>query len=388
MFYDNIYHFPSRSLFFAIPYLTLALVSCWALKGSTYYDVKKKGKYVSLFLLYLFFFGLRWHILSDSLAYEQEYITIQPIFNWHYIDEHSWWWDKGFVIFTMFTKLISNDFRFFVFVNTLIDITLFTICIKRYSCNFLITILAFLAFQGILTEINLFRNIKAILLFLISITYIENRKWYYFFALNLLGYTFHSSALLFLPMYWLLIIRLRFKYVAIIGGIFTIIYLLQLNIVENFILQYMPSEGAISNKLSFYLEDSDNTILTVGTFERILTLGLSIWVYYKTDNPSLKFTIFFNSFFVFYIAYSLFGFNLVFRDRIPYLFIFSYWFLYPYLFNYAKSRKKYLRYVFYALFFVKIYMSTNMCSAYYENILFDNVSTRHEREYLLYKDNK
>ena len=118
MFYDNIYHFPSRSLFFAIPYLTLALVSCWALKGSTYYDVKKKGKYVSLFLLYLFFFGLRWHILSDSLAYEQEYTTIQPIFNWHYIDEHSWWWDKGFVIFTMFTKLISNDFRFFVFVNT------------------------------------------------------------------------------------------------------------------------------------------------------------------------------------------------------------------------------------------------------------------------------
>ena len=385
MFYENIYDFPSRSFFFAIPYLILAMVSFWALKGSANYNVKKKGNYIFLILLYLFFFGLRWHVLSDSLAYEEEYNTIKPIFNWKYIDEHSWWWDKGFVIFTMFTKLVSNDFRFFVFVNTLIDITFFSVCIKRYSSNFLVTILAFLAFQGILTEINLFRNIKAILLFLISVKYIENRKWYYFLALNLLGYTLHSSALLFLPMYWLLRIKIRFKYVAIIIGIFTVIYLFQLNVIENLILQYMPSDGVISNKLTFYLEDSENTILSVGTFERILTLGVSIWVYYKTNNPSLKFTIFFNSFLVFYIAYSIFGFNPVFRDRIPNLFIFSYWFLYPYLFNYAKSRKIYLKYGFYALFFVKIYTSTNICSAYYENILFDNLSTRHEREYLLYK---
>ena len=124
MFYENIYDFPSRSFFFAIPYLILALVSFWALKGTTNYNVKKKGNYIFLLLLYLFFFGLRWHVLSDSLAYEEEYNTIKPIFNWKYIDEHSWWWDKGFVIFTMFTKLVSNDFRFFVFVNTLIANTL------------------------------------------------------------------------------------------------------------------------------------------------------------------------------------------------------------------------------------------------------------------------
>lgn len=150
MFYEDIYHFPSRSLFFAIPYLILALISFYALsKGKPGYDIKKKGTYIGLFLMFLFFFGLRWHTMSDSLAYEHEYNTIKPIFNWHYIDDHSWWWDKGFVIFTMITKLISNDFRFFVFVNTLIDISLFSICIKRYSNNYLITLMAFLAFQGI-----------------------------------------------------------------------------------------------------------------------------------------------------------------------------------------------------------------------------------------------
>ena len=387
MFYENIYDFPSRSIFFAIPYLILALVSFWVLKGTTNYNVKKKGNYIFLLLLYLFFFGLRWHVLSDSLAYEEEYNTIKPIFNWNYIDDHSWWWDKGFVIFTMFTKLVSNDFRFFVFVNTLIDITLFAVCIKRYSCNFLVTILAFLAFQGILTEINLFRNIKSILLFLFSIKYIENRKWYYFFPINLLGYTLHSSALLFFPMYWLLNIRFQLKYVIVVVSVITFIYLLQLNVIENLIFQYIPAEGVVSNKLNVYMDVDEESVLSIGTFERLITLLLSIWVYYKTNNPSKIFTILFNSFLVFYVTYSLFGFNPVFRDRIPYLFIYSYWFLYPFLFNYVVARRRYLRFIFYLLFFVKIYTSTCLSSAFYENVLFD-VSTRSQRYYLLYNDNR
>lgn len=385
MFYDDIYHFPAKSLYYALPYLALTVITIVLLsKGKRGYDDSMKKTYVLLFSVFLFFFGFRWHIMSDSLAYEQEYLTIAPVFNWHYIDLHSWWWDKGFVVFTMLTKLVSDDFRFFVFINALIDISLFTICIRRYSNNFLVTILAFLAFQGILTEINLFRNIKAILIFLISIRYIECRKWYYFFALNLIGYTFHSSALLFLPMYWLLNYKFKCKYVVVVVGIFTVIYLMQINVIEKTIIQFMPSDGVMSNKLNHYLTTSEDTILSIGTFERILTLGLSMWVYYKTDTPSKRFTIFFNSFLVFYITYSIFGFNQVFRDRIPYLFIYSYWFLYPFLFSYVVSRNKYMKYVFYSLFLLKVYTSTCLCTAYYENVLFD-VSTRSQREYLLYK---
>lgn len=385
MFFNDIYHFPAKSIFFALPYLVLTLISFIALNGRQQNDSKNKSIYICLFLLFLFFFGFRWHIMSDSLAYEQEYLTLKPVFSWHYIDVHSWWWDKGFVVFTMLTKLISDDFRFFVFINALIDISLFVICIRRYSSNYLVTVMAFLAFQGILTEINLFRNIKAILLFLISIRYIENRKWYYFFGINLLGYTFHSSALLFFPMYWILNVKLKLKYVVAVMSVFTIIYLFQINIMENYIYQYMPTDGVMSNKLNAYLGNSTDTVLSIGTFERLLTLCVGLWVYYKTDNPPRLFTIFFNSFLVFYVAYSLFGFNEVFRDRIPYLFIYSYWFLYPYLFSYIVSRKKSMKYVFYALFFLKVYTSTCLCSAYYENILINDVSTRSQRNFLLYK---
>ena len=147
----------------------------------------------------------------------------------------------------------------------------------------------------------------------------------------------------------------------------------------------MPTDGVMSNKLNAYLDNSTDTVLSIGTFERLLTLCVGLWVYYKTDNPPRLFTIFFNSFLVFYVAYSLFGFNEVFRDRIPYLFIYSYWFLYPYLFSYIVTRKKSMKYAFYALFFLKVYTSTCLCSAYYENILINDVSTRSQRNFLLYK---
>ena len=71
------------------------------------------NKLLTTFVLFLLFFGFRWHVLSDSLAYYDEFQKIEPIFDWKYIDEHSWWWDKGYVIFTMIIKLFCDNFYLF-----------------------------------------------------------------------------------------------------------------------------------------------------------------------------------------------------------------------------------------------------------------------------------
>lgn len=382
MLYNNIHLFPEKSFYYSIPYLLIAFITFFLLyNGTKGYDPNKKKSYIILFVLHLIFWGLRWHIMTDTLAYEVEFYTIKPIFTWTYLEEHSLWWDKGFVLFAMLSKLINPSFQFFIFINTLIDLILFSLCLKKYSTNFAITILAFLAFQGILTEINLLRNIKAILIFIYSIQYIEKRDLKLFIILNFIGYTFHASAIMFFPMYWILNKQYKLKYILILSILATIIYLSELNIVEQLIIQLMPTSGVISNKLTAYLTTSDESKLSIGTIERILTLILAIWVYYKTPNRSTQFTIFFNTFLCFYILYALFGFNLVFRDRIPYLFIFSYWFIYPYLFSFFTKKRHYLKYIFYSLFIMKIYTSTNMCSAYYENIISKEL-TRSQRSYL------
>lgn len=384
MFSNSIYSFPEKSLLYSVPYLLLALVSFVLLcKGKKEYN--KKFSYITLIIVHLVFWGLRWHIMSDTLAYEIEFDTINPVFSWKYIETHSWWWDKGFVLFTMIVKLINPSFAFFVFINSLVDILLFSLCLKKYSNYFLISILAFLAFQGILSEVNLLRNMKSILLFLLSIKDIENRRLISFLLINFVGYTFHSSALLFFPMYWILNRHYKFRFIIVISIFITAIYLLGLNPIEQFIIQYLDIYGGELKKLNTYITTySDDIPLSIGTLERLLTLVLVMWTYYKSEKRSSQFTIFFNSFICFYILYALFGFNSVFRDRIPYLFIYSYWFIYPYIFVFFVSKKRGLKFAFYFLFFMKIYTSTNICSAYYENIMF-KVTSRQQREYLIRK---
>ena len=45
MFFNDIYHFPAKSIFFALPYLVLTLISFIALNGRQQNDSKNKSIY-------------------------------------------------------------------------------------------------------------------------------------------------------------------------------------------------------------------------------------------------------------------------------------------------------------------------------------------------------
>lgn len=379
---NNISNWPIRSLYYALPYLVLGLL-VFFVGYREIWGRKRIGpkRLVFIFITFLFFFGLRWHIMSDTLAYEEEYYSFTTNFNWKYINDHSWWWDKGFVVFAMFCKIISPNFFFFVFVNTLVDITLFSLCLKKYKVNISILILSFLAFQGILQEINTMRNIKAILLFVYSISYIYDRRILKYLTINFIGFFFHSSALLYFPMYWILNRKYSIKVLLPALVIITIIYLANNNFLQDYLISFVFSgESYVSEKVINYLGSSEEQTISLGFIERLLTLTLCLLVYNKQKRNTFNLIVI-NSFFVFYFLYAIFGFNFVFRDRIPYLFIFAYWFLYPYLFDNYGRRGAIYKFAFLALLFGKIYLSTRICSAYYETVLFHE-TTRTQRQYL------
>lgn len=385
---DNFRTLPIYSFIYTIPYLIL-----WLFVFMIGYDVivRKKpnetfsnNKLVTIFLAFLLFFGLRWHIMTDSIAYYYEYRNISPILEWNYIESHSQWWDKGFVVFTMITKLISNDFLFFVFVNSLIDFILLFICIKKYSINIPLSCLLFLSFQGILIEINLFRNIKAILLFIYSLSYINKKQFIKFAICNGIGFTLHASALIYFPMYWILRYRYNTKVIIIFSAVLTTLYLLGNNLLKDYVFLIAEGDnGTATSKLLYYATNFESHVFTLGTIERIGTLILSIYVYNKVNKDDNYFKLFFNSYIIFYALYALFGFNEVLVDRIPTLFYFSYWFLYPYIYMYFKNNPV-IRKSILIFLIIKVYMSTNFCTALYENVLFDT-STIYERNILINK---
>ena len=375
--------FPLTSWTYTIPYFLLCFFIIFFSKN---FNIRNaidsenfnKKAYFFIFAVLTVFFGIRWYTLSDNIVYADEYNSIAPIFRWSYIEIHSWWWEKGYVIFAMCCKLITPDFHFFVFINTLIDFILLHQIIKRYSLNIPFTILLFLGFYGILMEINMMRNMKAILLFLLSIKHIEERNFIKFLLYNVIGFSMHSSAILFFPMYWLLRIELNKKFIATIAFVSTFIYVANIDITNgliNTILQALKQyDFSMIIKASAYYEQSETQALSLGTIERIITLVLALYAYFKQKKVNKQFIIFFNSYLIFFLAYSVFGNNEVFRDRFTTLFYYSYWFLYPHLAQFYKGKIKYfsLWITIYAM--LRIFMLTHNCAAYFETVFFHNTT--------------
>lgn len=283
LLFIDISQFRSYSFVYSIPYLILALILLIIGKRQVLMcetnDISRQSK-ILLYFIFLIFFGLRWHIFSDSMAYEDEFYNIKPIFMLSYLQDHSYWWDPGFVLFSMLSKLVSSNFFFFVFLNTLLDIFLFSICLKKYSHNITLTLICFLAFSGILTEINLMRNIKAILLFIISISYIKDRKLIPFLLLNTLGYFFHSSALLFIPMYWVLHRKYNLKLIILVCFFSSIIYLFGGDYIKNIITNFLSTDS-VAQKAFHYLDVEEENAFSIGNIERVITLLLGTYMVSK-----------------------------------------------------------------------------------------------------------
>jgi len=378
----DLHAYPVVSWIYTIPYFFLCAFVFILSKKTNIYNAYEKSfnrkAYLLLFAVLTVFFGSRWYLFSDNLAYAQEYLYITPTFKWNYIEIHSWWWDKGYLIFAMLCKMITPDFNFFVFVNTLIDFILFYYVVKKHSLNIPFTIILFLGFYGIIMECNMMRNMKAILLFLISIRYIENRNLLKFLLCNIIGFSMHASALFFFPMYWLLNKKINKRALVALAMIFLFIYIANIDIVNDLIktiiFKLKLYDFHSIDKVATYYDNSETQKLSLGTIERIITLGLAMYAYLKQKVVDKQFLIFFNSYILFFIAYSVFGFNEVFRDRFTTLFYYSYWFLYPYLAIFYKGKIKHFSLFVMIYAMLRIFMLTSNCAAYYETVFFHNSS--------------
>lgn len=382
-FPDSITAFPAFSILYSIPYLVLTgFVYVLGKPYASWYSVSKKADHVVALILSVFtlFFGLRWFVMSDTIEYYNLLKDVRPVYTLEYLNSFSGRLEPGFLILNMMCKSLGLGFHSFVLINSLIDFILLYACVKRYSINKPLTLLFFLAFNGILIEFNLMRNVKAMYLFLYSLQYIRDKKLVKFLVVNLIGLSFHTSAILFIPMYWILGKDYNLKFILTCVLITTGIYFLNKALLQDVILKYiMDIDGA--DKLQSHALNTDSTTFTFGTIERLMTLVLLLWMKYKEAESSPMFNILFNMFIIFYILFCLFGFNKVFTDRIPNLFLPVYWFIYPYIVTYYKRKIKPFYIFIITMVFLKVYIETHMCSAYYETVLFHS-TTIHERDVL------
>ncbi len=239
----------------------------------------------------------------------------------------------GFLYFTYFFKSIFPNYFVWVFINAAIDLFLLDIFFRRYSKYYVFGFIIFFAFGGMMIECNLMRNVKAILLFLISLKYLEERRILPYMLINLVGILFHSSAFLFIPMYFILN-KVWPKWlmwaIFIIGNA---LFLLHISYLEPLMLKMADIVGgrfAVQVKLYFAIDLYNQSYgISLGYIERVVTFLAIILFQNKLIEQRRSNCMFINAYVLYFFCFFYFSEIMIAVERLTLIFIFSYWILYP-----------------------------------------------------------
>lgn len=296
----------------------------------------KRNIYIFLISILVIFFGTRGYIGYDWYSYmpsfEKSQNIIELVKNGFVVGG----FEKGYQVYCAGIKLFTDNYLVFNFINTAIDFLLLYFIFKRYSRYPIFTLLIYFGVYGVAFEIDMIRNLKSILLFILSIKYIEDRKILPFAALNLLGFFFHSSSLIYFPMYFLLKINWNRLFIFVTFILGNIYYLLDKRLIIKSIGNFAKMlPGSIGKKVSVYISivpDYFPLGVTLFYLERVAIFILVLFMLNRLSEKRYG-TIFANSLFLSVFIF-LFGAEFsVLTLRIGILFVYSYWFILPMLFE-------------------------------------------------------
>lgn len=344
---------------------------------------QKEIKFMLLLIasfIYWIFFGFRGFVSWDWFNYYPAFVTGNIPF------------ELGYKTFMQIGRYIFDSYFIFIAFSTFLDISILGFFFYKYSPYPITSLCMFLTFGGMEMQFNLLRHIRVFLLFLLSISFIEEKNFKKYFLFNSIGTLFHRIGVTYLPLYFILnknLLRYK-KIILIIISISIIFVLLRINLVRIGLLYFKDiSFYGIGDKVSHYL--SNNTIhgsiqtSKIGHIEKVFTLIL-FWKYLSPIYQQYKYgKIFVNMYILFLLTYySLYGFKIL-SDRLAsFTFIASYWIIYPIIVNFNKGWKKYLLYSFLISFmFLKINMTytlKNIELYIYKNVLFQEENLQKRRE--------
>ena len=367
----------------AIPYIAITSIFCilgYIFENTENGNYKKNIQWfaISVFIL---FFGLRGYILSDWILYYEYFYTcdVDYLLNWPVTQGAM---EPGFTLLCLLVKSIYANFHFFVLVCTIIDTYLLLRFFNKRIENTPLALAIYICFEGLLISTNFMRNSIAILLFINALEYLENRDWKKYFAVVFVAITFHASAILYIPLYFIFHRKCNKWLYLSIFIVCNLVFLGKISLVST-VLTVLGIDESVSMKIRAYTEIYDkSTSISIGYLERLFTGGLIFCYYNKLIEMRKENIIFINAVLMYFMSFFLVSEFQVLSKRLCALFVFGYWIIWLDLLKcFAIENNKKLYATFIGLYCIlKIGSSTMLPDFKYENLLF-GIQSYQERLY-------
>lgn len=337
-------------MIFSLPYIIFAIFFLpfqWIPK-STSLSKQHYGLNRFIIISFLLFIGCRGFIASDWISYYPFFQKLPPLHEPSSIPFiEAWPWEKGFLVLSSFIKIFAKNYFLYQFILFGIDLFILNLIIARYvdPKNYVLTYVLFFVFQGFIIEVNLLRNAKSILLFLLSIRYINERKIYYYVLLNLLGVFFHVSSVIFFPLYFILGHRFSKVFLFSLFFVGNLLFLFRINYLVAVIALIEPVlPGRLAELVVNYgllLGNVERASIGIGFIERTVVFVLLVTLQNKLLKKNPLLLPFINQVYLFVFVYLFLSEFWIFVQRISLLFVAGYWIVLPAMYNiFDKSKKE------------------------------------------------
>lgn len=370
-----------HSYIYCLPYIGIAFLCLFCYR----YELQASTRKITaqfLFLFLLFFIGLRGHLYTDFISYYAFFQEIPTLCNIEKILNYSEY-EFGFTIYTSIFKTFIPNYYAWVFFNAIWDLIILTWFFTKYSKSVVFSFIFFIAFSGIVLETNLYRNVKAISLFLLSIPYLQQKRFIPYLLLNIIGVTFHSSSIIYIPLYFILNKTFPIKLLLILFVFVNILFFCNIDITGNiieFLFLQLKGAGKLSKLYAYQANSTEAYGLSMGYLERTMGFIIVLINYKRMIADSSINKILCNSFFLYYLLFYFFFNVAVLTQRIPLLFIYSYWIVYPNLLSLVKRYRSNIYAFAFCFCILKITMSYSSIICRYDNLLLGGIMPYEDRK--------
>lgn len=190
--------------------------------------------------------GFRYNVGADYYGYTNFFNIYKNNPNSAYISN----FEIGFKLMTKIIQLFTiKPMWMFMSISIIISYFIFK-AIYEESPTPVLSIFLYISMQFYFYSMNGMRQFIAMSIFLYSIRFIRSRKFFPFLILNLIGMSFHSSALVYLPLYFIYNFKLTPKLSIVLLALGTIF----VNSIYKFLLMIV-----LNTKYSFYIDSQYDT---------------------------------------------------------------------------------------------------------------------------------
>ena len=380
---------PVISYIYSIPYLVIFFILLFLALNEVgkLHVIGKESSRRAAFLLMLFFIGLRGHLSTDFIGYYTFYKALPSIgsLSAAYLDRSHF--EPGFVIYSSLIKTFSQDYYVWVFINALLDFLVLYHLGKKYCVSVAFLFILFIPYSGLIMEVNLYRNAKAVMLFLLSLPYLQKRSLFPYMALNLLGCTFHMSSITYIPLYFILCREIPKVWVWGMFVLANMVFFLGISLssylenVTRLVDGLLGSDSLTDKAIGWQKNEIYGAAkgFTVGYFERLSFFVLFTLKYKDLVREKAMNLLFYNAFLVYYFLFHILSpISNEIMGRMTILFAFSYWFLVPNLVC-RPDAKRVLFFAVILLCLMKIAVGNKNLSMRYHNIILSGEDNYNER---------